>query len=176
MIGAIALAGYVATIPVANWMIDHIGTVCIPNGPCVLPVWFWPVLYCPSGSLMIGLSFVLRDIVQRAYGPWASLAAIFVGTLVAFLVSPPAIVVASAAAFLVSELADFAVYTPLQRRRFMLAVIASSIVGLVIDGVLFLSIAFGSLDLLPGIILGKLWAVIAALPFVFYVRKVMPCR
>ena len=37
------------------------------------------------------------------------------------------------AATLLSELADFAVYTPLQERRLVAAVVLSSLVGLVID-------------------------------------------
>src|SRR4029077_3405657 len=46
--------------------------------------------------------------------------------------------IASATAFLLSELADFAVYTPLQRKRLVLAVVASSVVGLTVDSVVFL--------------------------------------
>jgi hypothetical protein len=33
------LLAYIACIPAANWMISHIGTECLPNGPCLLPVW-----------------------------------------------------------------------------------------------------------------------------------------
>jgi len=174
MIGFIALVGYVATIPVANWLIGNVGTTCFPNGPCVVPVWFYPLLYAPSGSLMVGVALVLRDVVQRAYGPRMALAAIAVGAMLSAYISPPAIVLASVVAFMISELADFAVYTPLQRNRFILAVVLSSTVGLIVDGILFLSIAFGSLDLLPGIILGKLWMVLLALPVMFWVRRKLP--
>ena len=80
-------------------------------------------------------------------------------------------IVASATAFLLSELADFAVYTPLQSRGLVLAVLASSVVGLVIDSVLFLWLAFGSLDYVAGQIVGKLWMVLLALPFIHWVRK-----
>lgn len=83
----------------------------------------------------------------------------------------PPLVYASAAAFLLSELADFAVYTPLQSRGLVLAVLASSLVGLVADSILFLWLAFGSLDFLAGQILGKLWMVLAALPFIHWIRK-----
>ena len=78
---------------------------------------------------------------------------------------------ASTAAFLVSELADFAVYTPLQARGLVLAVLASSLVGLVVDSVLFLWLAFGSLDFLAGQIVGKIWMVRLALPFIHWLRK-----
>jgi uncharacterized PurR-regulated membrane protein YhhQ (DUF165 family) len=74
--------------------------------------------------------------------------------------------VASGVAFLFSELADFAVYTPLRERNktlvgWLTAVGASNLVGLVVDSVLFLWIAFGSLDFLRGQVLGKLWMTIA---------------
>ena len=85
--------------------------------------------------------------------------------------APPALVVASATAFLLSELADFAVYTPLAERRLVLAVAASSVVGLVVDSLVFLWLAFGSLDFLPGQVVGKLWMVLLSLPFVWWLRE-----
>ena len=101
------------------------------------------------------LALVLRDLVQRRLGAKFALIAIAVGTLISALLAPPALVAASAAAFLLSELADFAIYTPLQRRRLVLAVFASSATGLVVDSIVFLQLAFGSLDYLPGQIIGK---------------------
>lgn len=167
--GAIALVLFGLTIPAANWMLGHVGTVCVPNGPCLVPV--WPGIDAPSGVLMIGLALVLRDIVQRRLGPLAGLAAIAVGSLISALLAPPAIVLASVAAFTLSELADFAVYTPLQRRRFVTAVFASGIAGLVVDSVVFLHLAFGSLDFLAGQILGKAWMILLALPLMHLLRR-----
>ena len=69
---------------------------------------------------------------------------------------------ASGLAFLLSELADMAVYTPLRRRRLVLAVMASGVVGAFVDSLVFLYIAFGSLDYLSGQVVGKLWMTIAA--------------
>ena len=125
----------------------------------------------PSGVLMVGLALVLRDIVQRRLGPLAGLGAIAVGALISATLAPPAIVLASVAAFLLSELADFAVYTPLQRRRFVTAVFASSVVGLVVDSLVFLHLAFGSLDFLAGQIIGKAWMVLLALPLMHLLRR-----
>ena len=157
------------TIPAANWMIGHVGTVCVPQGPCLVPV--WPGVAAPSGVLMIGLALVLRDIVQRRLGPLAGLGAIAVGTLISAWLAPPAIVLASVSAFLLSELADFAVYTPLQRRRFVTAVVASGVIGLVVDSIVFLYLAFGSLDFLAGQIIGKAWMVLIALPLMYLLRR-----
>jgi len=167
--GAVALALFVATIPTANWMIGHVGTVCVPNGPCLLPV--APGISAPSGVLMIGLALVLRDIVQRRLGLAFGMGAIAIGAALSAFLAPPAIVLASTAAFLLSELADLLVYTPLQRRRFVLAVVLSSAVGLVVDSAVFLLLAFGSLDFLAGQIIGKLWMVLLAIPVVAWIRR-----
>lgn len=163
-----ALAAFGATIPIANWMIGNVGTVCIPNGPCLIPV--APSIMAPSGVLMIGLALVLRDLVQRRLGRAWSLGAIVVGALVSAMLAPAALVVASTVAFFLSELADFLVYTPLQRRRLVLAVTMSSLVGLTVDSLVFLYLAFGSLEFLGGQIIGKSWMVLISVPFIRMIR------
>jgi uncharacterized PurR-regulated membrane protein YhhQ (DUF165 family) len=167
--GILFLALFALTIPAANWMIGNVGTKCASNGPCLIPV--APGLLAPSGVLMIGIALVLRDLVQRRLGIRVVLAAILAGAALSAAVAPPSLVLASAAAFLLSELADFAVYTPLARRRLIAAVLLSSVVGLVVDSVVFLSLAFGSLDFLLGQIVGKAWMVLAAIPFVAWLRR-----
>ena len=98
--------------------------------------------------------------------------AIIVGAGLSAFFAPPALVIASVTAFLLSELADLAVYTPLERKGLVLAVFASSVVGLVIDSAVFLYLAFGSLDFITGQIVGKLWMVLAALPVIHFLRTV----
>jgi uncharacterized PurR-regulated membrane protein YhhQ (DUF165 family) len=154
------LLAFLACIPAANWLIGNVGTTCIPNGPCLVPVGFG--LMAPSGVAVIGIALVLRDFVQRSLGPVWTVGAIVVGAALSGIVAPPALVLASAAAFLLSELADMAVYTPLRERRLGLAVLASGIVGATIDSAVFLWLAFGSLTYLDGQIVGKLWASVAA--------------
>jgi uncharacterized PurR-regulated membrane protein YhhQ (DUF165 family) len=167
--GTIFLGLFCLTIPAANWMIGHVGTVCVPNGPCLVPV--APGIMAPSGVLMVGAALVLRDLVQRRLGLEFGIGAIIAGAAISAGLAPPALVLASATAFLLSEIADFAVYTPLARRRLVAAVVASSVVGLVVDSVLFLWLAFGSLEFLAGQIIGKLWMVLLAVPFVSYLRR-----
>jgi uncharacterized PurR-regulated membrane protein YhhQ (DUF165 family) len=48
------------------------------------------------------------------------------------------------------------VYTPLRERNRYGAVLLSNTVGAVVDSALFLALAFGSLDFLPGQVVGKL--------------------
>jgi uncharacterized PurR-regulated membrane protein YhhQ (DUF165 family) len=167
--GAAFFLFYTGSILVSNWLINNVGTICIPNGPCLIPV--APGLDAPSGVLAVGLALILRDLVQRRLGVKWSVAAIALGALLSASFAPPSLVIASTTAFLLSEFADLAVYTPLQRRRFVRAVIASSVVGLVVDSMVFLWLAFGSLDFLAGQVVGKTWMVLAALPFLAWLRS-----
>jgi hypothetical protein len=167
--GSIFLVLFCLTIPAANWMIGHVGTVCVSDGPCLVPV--APALMAPSGVLMIGAALVLRDLVQRRLGVEFGIGAIVVGAMISAGLAPASLVLASTAAFLLSEFADFAVYTPLARRRLVAAVVASSTVGLVVDSIVFLWLAFGSMEFLLGQIVGKLWMVLLAAPFVAFLRR-----
>jgi queuosine precursor transporter len=167
--GYVFLGAYIACIPLANWMIGHVGTVCVLQGPCLVPV--APGLMAPSGVLLVGLALVLRDLVQRRLGIAYALAAIAVGAVLSGVLAPLPLVVASTSAFLLSELADFAVYTPLQKRGLVLAVLASSVVGLVADSIVFLWLAFGSFEFLLGQIVGKAWMVLLTLPAIEWLRR-----
>ncbi|QYO75656.1 VUT family protein [Devosia salina] len=160
--GIALIAAFTLTVPLANWMIGNVGTVCVPDGPCLVPV--APGLLAPSGVLVAGLAFVLRDFVQQRLGAIWAIAAIIAGAAISATIAPPALVIASTAAFLVSELADMAVFTPLRRRGLLLAVFTSSIVGLFVDTLIFLQLAFGSTDLMWGQVVGKGWMVVLALP------------
>ena len=167
--GLVFLIAFALCIPAANWLIGNVGTVCIPNGPCLIPV--APGITAPSGVLMIGAALVLRDLVQRRLGLRYTFGAILAGTALSAAIAPPALVVASAAAFLISETADLAIYTPLQKRGLVAAVAASSFVGLVVDSIVFLTLAFGSLTYLWGQVIGKSWMVLAALPLILLLRR-----
>jgi queuosine precursor transporter len=168
--GVVFLILFALTIPLANWLIGHVGTSCVgPQGPCLVPV--APGLMAPSGVMMAGIALVLRDLVQRRLGTAISALAIVFGSGLSALLAPASLVFASATAFLLSEFADLAVYTPLARRRLVAAVIASSSVGLVVDSVVFLWLAFGSLDFLAGQVVGKAWMVLLSIPFVAWLRR-----
>lgn len=167
--GGFFLVAFTACVPAANWMIGNLGTVCVPDGPCLIPV--APGITAPSGVLLVGLALVLRDLVQRRLGvSWAA-GAIVVGAALSATFAAPALVVASAVAFLLSEFIDLAVYTPLQRRGLILAAVASSLVGLVVDSIVFLGLAFGSLEFLAGQVIGKAWMVLFAVPVLWWLRE-----
>ena len=107
--------------------------LAVPNGPAIDEALL---------AAVSGLSALLALVLFLGYTrlpQWAFHAAAVTGTALA-----------SAAAFLFSEFADLAVYTPLERSRWLTAVAVSNVVGLIADSALFLWLAFGSLDFLAG--------------------------
>jgi uncharacterized PurR-regulated membrane protein YhhQ (DUF165 family) len=157
---AITLAAYIATIPASNLLVEHVGQVPVGLG-----------YMAPAGVYTVGLALVLRDLAREAAGRTAVLAAIAVGAVLSWLLATPALAVASAAAFAVAELMDFAVYEPLRRRGLITAMLASNAVGLLADSLIFLSLAFGSFAYLPGQILGKAWMTLAAVAVIAVIQR-----
>ncbi len=145
---------FVGTVYCANWALKHWGTVPVGFG-----------LRAPAGVWFAGVAFVLRDWLQEIAGRLWVVAAILAGAALSYWVGASvtipgghvSIAVASGIAFMLSEFADFSVYTPLRERNLPAAVLASQIVGAVVDSILFLILAFGSLTLLQGQIVGKVW-------------------
>jgi queuosine precursor transporter len=145
----VGLSSPVLTILLANYAITHWGKHRLPRRAL-------------HGARLARASTHPRGAVSRVRvhvpGPtqeWLGRKAVIVAILVGALLSWAAtsnrdLAVASAVAFLFSELADFAVYQPLRERRWLLAVFASNAVGLGIDSILFPQIAFGSLHFIEG--------------------------
>ena len=174
--GFLYLLGFLASIWLANWLLIHWGTVRFPDGPWLITVWPGELtpsgnpIYAPSGVLAIGVGFTLRDLVQRRLGVGWAIGAIITGTAVSASMDT-SIAFASGGAFLFAEALDLFVYTPLQRRNLVGAVLASNVVGLVADSVFFLWFAFGSLALLEGQVIGKAWMTLLAIPIVYGIRE-----
>lgn len=95
----------------------------------------------PAGTFAAGLTFAVRDLLQRFGGGWWALAAVAVGAGMSVWLSSPALALASGVAFAVSELLDFAVYTPLRRGSAPVAMLLSNTVGAAADSLLFLWLA-----------------------------------
>ena len=174
---AIFAAVYVAAIVGANYLIVHgfPGATPTPYGTYTVPVGFG--LIAPAGTYLIAVSWPARDMLQRAGGKQIGIAAIVVGALLSWWVSSPAIAVASGVTLLLSETADFLVYTPLQRRWFVPAVIASGVVAAVVDSVVFVHLAGLPTSEIAGLIVGKLWIVtLVAGPIAYGLRKIVPAR
>jgi uncharacterized PurR-regulated membrane protein YhhQ (DUF165 family) len=167
--GWLCLIAFIGSVPAANWLIANAGTVCVPSGPCLVPV--WPGILAPSGVLLAGLSFVLRDIVQEGLGlTWAILAVLF-GGLVSAVATSPVLALASVTAFLLAETSDLLVFTALRHRGLVLASIASSVIGLLLDSVIFVWMAFGEPEYIVGQSIGKAWMVLLTLPLLIALRN-----
>ena len=118
---------YIALIVLVNWAFTIVPLVKLPDGT------MWPPV-----ALIVGFVFVARDFAQREIGHFV-LAAMAVGVAISYVMAGPQVAMASAAAFLISEMADWAVYSftgrPLSQR-----ILFSSILGTPIDTVIFLSL------------------------------------
>ena len=156
----IYLVALLVTIAAANWAIATFGLVPVAPG-----------LRAPAGVYFAGLAFTLRDLLQDARGRGAVLVAVALGSALSAFLAPAQFVAASAAAFFLSEMVDFGVYTPLRARHWWWAVLASNAAGLVADSACFLWLAFGSLDFLLGQVVGKVWATLALVPVLWLLRR-----
>lgn len=149
--GAGWAALYTGSIVLAAYLVATYGAVPVGLG-----------LYAPAGAYVIGVTMVLRDLTQDQLGPKWTYVAILVGTGLSAAISP-AVAVASAVAFLGSETLDMLVYTPLRvRGRVITAILASNLVGTIVDSILFLVIAFGSLEFFTGQVWAKLVSTVLA--------------
>lgn len=160
---AMSATAFLACILAANYVTTEYG---------MIPVGFG--LIATAGTYFAGATFVLRDAVQDGYGKLATLGLIVAGAALSYLVSDPFIALASGCAFLLSEAADLMVYTPLRRRGYVRAALASNVVGAVVDTIAFLWIAgFPIRQALAGQMVGKLavTAVAVALVVAFRTRR-----
>lgn len=157
---------FVATVGGANWALATFGIVPIGFG-----------LSAPAGVYFAGIGFTIRDLIHDRGGRIWILSAIVIGAAVSGLLEDAQdFAIASACAFLLSESADWLVYTPLRRRGWVISVACSNAVGLVVDSVVFLWIAFGSLAFIEGQIVGKAYMTIGAILLLWLVRTGLKVR
>jgi uncharacterized PurR-regulated membrane protein YhhQ (DUF165 family) len=103
-----------------------------------------PLLPLPGGemwppmSLVVGFVFVARDFAQREIGHKVIIAMLVAGAL-SYVMAGPAVAFASVAAFLISEFADWAVYS-FTGRPFAQRILLSSALGAPLDSVVFLGL------------------------------------
>lgn len=170
MWGLVAAAVFIGCIVLANWLVTHYGIVSVGFG-----------LYAPAAVYAAGLAFTARDFTQMLLGKTATIYCIVIGCAVSYYISPT-FAEASAVAFGVSELLDMSVFTAINDRRrrtgewFIGAVVASNVVGVVVDSVIFLWLAFHSLEFLKGQIVGKLTMTLAAVAAMYAARLVYQRR
>lgn len=166
---AIALAvAYIASIWLAVVAIDRFGVVDILGTG----------LMAPAAVYVVGVTLVLRDLLQDHLGSRAGMIALIVaGSLVSAFVNPH-LAIASGAAFLIAETLDYLIYTPIRSRSGRVAgILASNAISIPVDSFIFLSLAFGSLSFFWGQVAGKSVATLAAvlvIAFIASVRRLAP--
>jgi len=122
---------YVALMPLINWAFAGIPTIPLPE---MLGGGDWHPF-----TIVTGLVLVARDFAQREIKHWI-FGAMIIGLGLSTLTAWPVIVVASGVAFLISETADWAVYT-FTKRPLSQRILISSLIGAPIDQVVFLWLA-----------------------------------
>lgn len=164
---ALAIAGYLACIVAANWLTSRYGFIPVGFG-----------LMATAGTYAAGAAFVARDAVQDTAGRLGVLAAIVVGAALSWWVSTPQLALASGIAFGLSELADMAIYTPLRKRGYIRAAVASNLAGSVVDTLVFLWLAgFGlAAGTVAGQLVGKAWLTVAVVALVVTARALLRNR
>lgn len=98
------------------------------------------------GAFTYPLAFLVNDLTNRRYGPAAARKVVYVGFAIAVVLSiwlaTPRIAIASGSAFLVAQLLDVSVFDRLRERAWWQAPLISSVIGAIVDTVLFFSLAF----------------------------------
>lgn len=124
MVAIVASANYLVQFPVNDWL-----------------TW---------GALTYPVSYFVTDLTNRWYGPARARRVVYVGFVLAVILSAwlasPRIALASGTAFLVSQLMDVAIFNRLQGHRWWRAPLVSSVLGSLVDTALFFGLAFYATD------------------------------
>ena len=100
------------------------------------------------GAFTYPIAFLVTDLTNRSLGVAAARRIVYVGFVVAVLLSivlaTPRIAVASGTAFLVAQLIDVTIFDRLRRGAWWRAPALSSFVGSAVDTIVFFSLAFAA--------------------------------
>ncbi|PPR24247.1 MAG: hypothetical protein CFH39_00092 [Alphaproteobacteria bacterium MarineAlpha10_Bin2] len=118
---------YIGLIVLVNWLFIVVQPVDMGGGE------MWPPV-----ALVVGLIFIARDFAQRVIGHWV-LAAMLVAGVLSYFLADPFVAYASVAAFAISELADWLVYS-FTKRSFAQRILFSSVLATPLDTIVFLGI------------------------------------
>ncbi|WP_457160220.1 VUT family protein [Mycobacteroides abscessus] len=155
---------FVGCIVGANWTVLHLGTDHGPSAPRTIAVGFG--LAAPSGVLLAGAQFTLRDVLHERLGATRTFAVIAASAPLSALLASPALAAASITTFLFAETCDLLLYSRLRRSGYIVAVLGSNLISTVLDSVLFLALAFGATQaavVTVGMAVGKLEASVLTL-------------
>lgn len=114
---------YVGSIVLVNWLFVALPMVPTPWGN-------WTV-----ANIVVGFVFILRDLAQRQLGHYV-LGATALGGFLTWLTVAPEVALASVTAFIVAEMADWAVYS-FTRRPLHERILWSSALSAPLDTIVF---------------------------------------
>jgi queuosine precursor transporter len=134
----VAAAAMVAVVAASNFLVQF--QVQVQLGPLNLAdILTW-------GAFTYPVAFLVNDLTNRTLGPTRARQVVVSGFTVAVVLSvwlaTPRIAMASGLAFLLAQLPDVSIFDRLRRGAWWQAPLISSVIGSVIDTVLFFGIAF----------------------------------
>lgn len=98
------------------------------------------------GAFTYPFAFLVTDLTNRYDGPNRARLVVVIGFIVAltlsFYLATPRIAIASASAFLIGQLLDIAVFSRLRNRFWLVPPLTGSLLGSLIDTLVFFTIAF----------------------------------
>lgn len=98
------------------------------------------------GAFTYPIAFLITDLTNRQFGPRMARRVVVAGFLVAvvisFALSTPRIAIASGSAFLAGQLLDISIFNRLRRQTWWRAPLIASLIGSVLDTMIFFSFAF----------------------------------
>lgn len=164
MIGmSIAVMSMIVLVAASNYLVQF-------------PINAWLTL----GALTYPATFLVTDLTNRSYGPTKARRVVYVGFVLAVVLSAwlasPRIALASGTAFLVAQLLDIYVFNRLRRETWWKAPLIGTIIASLVDTVLFFNLAFYGEGLpLVTLIAGDFAVkVVLALIFLIPFRMLMP--
>ncbi len=98
------------------------------------------------GAFTYPVAFLVTDLTNRRFGPGAARRVVLAGFAIAVALSvwlaTPRIAIASGAAFLAAQMLDVTIFDWLRRQAWWRAPLISTIIGSILDTVIFFSLAF----------------------------------
>ena len=133
-----AIAAMVVVVTASNILVQY--PVAFDLGPVHLgDLLTW-------GAFTYPFAFLVTDLTNRYDGPNRARFVVVVGFVVAlglsFYLSTPRIAIASASAFLIGQLLDIAIFSRLRNRFWIVPPLTGSLLGSLIDTLVFFTIAF----------------------------------
>lgn len=170
-----SLAAMTVLIVASNWLVQF------PiNAGVVLGL---PILIT-YGAFTYPVTFLVTDLTNRRHGPRVARRVIYagfaVGLVLSAILATPRIALASGTAFLVAQLLDVTVFNWLRRQSWWRAPLFASLLGSVVDTMIFFSMAFAGTAVPWHLLAGSdlavklLYAVFALIPYRMYMAIVRP--